>query len=259
MQRAWRIVPCSSSRFRLPAAACRPSTFCVTSVMRGRMRSMRASARCPSFGRAARTFAEAPRVEPPHFFGVAREGLGRREILRAIPFPEPAGSPKRRKAALVRDARSGQHGERAPGQEPGQEVEERRQREARSRHLALSNDAVEAARPELRRNGHERLVARGSGPHGEIPHAARGRRAGARGFRRRLRARRDSRHLGARRRRDRYLGEHGETGQLRELRIREPAAPLPAQAGGARESPAEKEPRAGPPSRRRRPPRSSRA
>ena len=162
---------------------------------------------------------EAPRVEPPHLLGVAREGLGRREVLRAIPFPQAAGAAEGRKAALGRDARSGQHGERAPGQKLGQEVEERR--EERLAH-GTSRSRTRRSRPRVRKSSGTETSAsspRRPGPHGEIPHAARGRRARARGSRRRLRARGDSRHLGARRRGDGDLGEHGQAGHLRELRL----------------------------------------
>src|ERR1035441_6389029 len=89
---------------------------------------------------------EAPRVEPPHFFGVALEGLGRREVLRAIPLPQAAGPPEGRKAALSRDARSGQDGERATGQKLGEEVEERR--EGRLAH-GISSSRTRRSRPRV--------------------------------------------------------------------------------------------------------------
>ena len=113
-----QIDPCSRTRLRVPAARCRSSTFCVSTVTLSPADVMGSDPIRPGgndvvrgIGTAGGDQLAAPRVPLPDEPRIAGERLGRRQILGAILAPEAIRPAKRRHAARRRHARAGQNRE----------------------------------------------------------------------------------------------------------------------------------------------------
>ena len=70
------MLPCSSTRRRLPALACSPSTFCVASRKSGTRSSMRASARWPALGTMPASAARRDAYQSQTSFGLRANADG---------------------------------------------------------------------------------------------------------------------------------------------------------------------------------------
>ena len=99
---------CGVSRFE-PARSCRSSTFCVTSSNSpGHSASSRASAWCAAI-RLDGSELRPPRVvEGVDQRGIARERLGRRDVLDPVALPQPVGPAEGREAAFGGNSGAGQ-------------------------------------------------------------------------------------------------------------------------------------------------------
>jgi hypothetical protein len=71
-----KILPCSSTTFRLPARWWSPSTFCVINAKSGVRRSSSASATWPALGCAAATFSRRHAYQSQTRFGLRANAVG---------------------------------------------------------------------------------------------------------------------------------------------------------------------------------------
>ena len=96
-------------RRRCPPAACRPSTFWVSSVTPAARVAPAARSPMPGIRLRRRDQARGATDTTPTPARLSRERFRRRQILRPKLPPQPAGAAKHRHAAFRRDARAGQH------------------------------------------------------------------------------------------------------------------------------------------------------
>mmetsp|Transcript_93759 Transcript_93759/g.261021 ORF Transcript_93759/g.261021 Transcript_93759/m.261021 type:complete len:385 (+) Transcript_93759:196-1350(+) len=85
-------LPCSSTTRLLPAALCRPSTFCVTTPSKSPWASSSASARCPAFGLTLRSKRYNSSSKRQHAMGSRRKLLISETFFMSYLRHKPPGS-----------------------------------------------------------------------------------------------------------------------------------------------------------------------
>ena len=101
--------PCMCSSRFAPARSCRSSTFWVTiSSSPGHSASSRASAPCAALGSTCAEAGAAGVVEGVDQRRIARERLGRGDVLDPVPLPQPVGPAEGGEAAFGGDAGAGE-------------------------------------------------------------------------------------------------------------------------------------------------------